>query len=553
MSGAILILGGYGVFGGKLARRLLSAGADVIVAGRSMDKAQTFCAAHSGRPLVLDRDGDLATTLGQVKPLIVIDAAGPFQAYGGDPYRVARAAITAGAHYLDLADDAAFVAGIGALDAEAKATGVVVRSGASSVPSISAAALDELTKGLAEVAVVSSMILPGNRAPRGLSVIRAIVGQVGRPLAFWRGGHWRDEPAWGDLKRVGLEVDTAKVSHRLASCIDAPDRLLFPTRYNARSALFHAGLELKLMHVGLWLLGWLVRLKLVSSLTPFSSALRWIAERLEPFGTDRGGMVCTAIGRDEHGKPVERSWTLIAEGGDGPEIPPTPAALLALKLLGQAPLKPGACPAVDELTLTEIEAGLSHLRVVSGREEKPAPTLFEQVLPDDFDALPYAWRRLADVQDVESFSGRASVERGTGFLSRIAGWINGFPPAINDTPVTVTKFKTSHGETWLRNFGGRTFQSHLSAGNRPGLLYERFGPFRFSIELTPRDGKVFWPLIGWTALGIPMPRALCPHSMTLEEVDAGGVFHFDVSITLPLAGHLVRYRGWLKPGTPDSR
>ena len=71
-----------------------------------------------------------------------------------DPYRVARAAIAAGAHYIDLADDGAFVAGIGALDEEARAAGVAVISGASSVPAISAAALDELVPGLATVAVV---------------------------------------------------------------------------------------------------------------------------------------------------------------------------------------------------------------------------------------------------------------------------------------------------------------------------------------------------------------------------------------------------------------
>ena len=60
-----------------------------------------------------------------------------FRPYGRDPYRVARAAIAAGAHYIDLADDGAFVAGIGALDEEAKAAGVAVISGASSVPAIS--------------------------------------------------------------------------------------------------------------------------------------------------------------------------------------------------------------------------------------------------------------------------------------------------------------------------------------------------------------------------------------------------------------------------------
>jgi saccharopine dehydrogenase-like NADP-dependent oxidoreductase len=43
-----------------------------------------------------------------------VDAAGPFQ--GAEP-RVARAAIAAGLHYVDLADARDFVAGFRALDA----------------------------------------------------------------------------------------------------------------------------------------------------------------------------------------------------------------------------------------------------------------------------------------------------------------------------------------------------------------------------------------------------------------------------------------------------
>ena len=55
--------------------------------------------------------------------------------------------------------------------------------------------------GLAAVAVVGSAILPGNRAPRGLSLMRTIVGQVGKPLRVWRGGAWSETPVWGDIKR----------------------------------------------------------------------------------------------------------------------------------------------------------------------------------------------------------------------------------------------------------------------------------------------------------------------------------------------------------------
>ena len=268
-------------------------------AGR-WSKRRRIAASHGGTPLQIDRDGDISGEIMRVRPTVVIDAAGPFQAYGDDPYRVAKAAIAKGAHYIDLADDGAFVAGIAALDASAKAAGVAVISGASTVPAISAAALDELVDGLSTVEVVGAAILPGNRAPRGLSVVRAIVGQVGRPLRLWRGGAWSEAPAWGGIRRFTLEADgTAPLVARMGSIIGAPDLALFPERYRARSVLFHAGLELKIMHVGLWLLAMPVRFGLTRSIAPLARPLKWIADRLENFGSDRGGMVVYAIGRDQ--------------------------------------------------------------------------------------------------------------------------------------------------------------------------------------------------------------------------------------------------------------
>jgi len=74
----LLILGGYGVFGGRLAQ-LLSDRADLtmIIAGRTQNKAVDFCARYKGVanvvPLGLDR-ADIADALAVHKPDIVIDA-----------------------------------------------------------------------------------------------------------------------------------------------------------------------------------------------------------------------------------------------------------------------------------------------------------------------------------------------------------------------------------------------------------------------------------------------------------------------------------------------
>ncbi len=550
----ILILGGYGVFGGMLAERLAAqTDAEILVAGRSLEKAAAHCRRKGGTPVRIDREGDIFNEIALLEPAIVIDAAGPFQNYGENPYRVAEAAITAKAHYLDLADDAAFVAGIGTLDDSARAAGVAVISGASSVPAISAAALDELVRGLASVSLVGSAILPGNRAPRGLSVVGAIVEKAGKTLRVWRGGNWTKTTAWSDLRRFALEAaGAAPLRTRLASIVDVPDLILFPSRYAARSALFHAGLELKTMHVGLWLLALPVRFGLVPSLGALAGFLKRMAGWLDGFGSDRGGMVVYAIGRDGEGRAVERRWTLIAEGGDGPQIPPTPALLLALRLMSASGLAAGARPAVGLLTLADIEAGLSRFRIRFGRSEEPTPPLLERVLPADFAGLPESWRRLAEIHDIDRFEGEASVERGTGPAARVIAALFGFPSATPAVSVSVKKQRTGFGEKWTRCFGEKSFVSHLSrkADDRPGMLRERFGPFSFLLRLRSEDGRVAWPVESGRFLGVPIPRALLPRSESFEYAGADGRFRFDVRISMPFAGLIVRYRGWLEPVSP---
>ena len=261
MNSRILIIGGYGVFGGRLSAALLQGNEyDVIVAGRSLQKAEAFCERHGGIPYTIDIDAiDLTEQVRGLAPAVIVDAAGPWQDYGKDPYRVARAGLACGAHYLDLSDDAAFSEGIASLDTDARTKGVVIISGVSSVPALSSSATDALSKGMTSIELVESAITPGNRAPRGQSVIRSILSQTGQPLKVWKAGAWRHVTGWGAIRSITLTVPgIPPLKNRWLSPIGAPDLTLLPSRYDAASVQFSAGLELKLMHGGLFLLGKLV-------------------------------------------------------------------------------------------------------------------------------------------------------------------------------------------------------------------------------------------------------------------------------------------------------
>ncbi|MDU8945098.1 DUF4166 domain-containing protein [Ovoidimarina sediminis] len=538
----ILVLGGYGVFGGRAARFLAAAGHDVIVAGRSPEKAAARAAEIGGSPLALDgRDaGALDAALRAQAPDILIDAAGPFQGYGDHPYATVEAALRHKAHYLDLSDDAGFTAGITAHDEAARAASRTVLSGLSSVPALSAAAARWGAGGLSEITLISSAILPGNRAPRGLSVVAAILAQAGRPLREWRGGAWVETPAWCRSQTVDLGAGI----RRPAAPIGAPDLALFPGLFAARSVRFRAGLELGILHYGVQAVAWATRLGLLRYPERHARLFTRLAALFEPFGTDRGGMLVAVSGRDAAGRPLTRTWTLIAEEGDGPNIPAIPAEI-AVTRIARGDVAPGARPATEAFDLDMAEAALSRFAITCRRAEEASPRLIEAALAEDWAALPPEIRRIHDIWDRERFEGRATVTRGTSFPARLLARLMGFPPALNDTPVSVTMERKGAAEIWTRRFGCHSFQSTLSP-ETPGVIRERFGPLTALTRLTATPKGLAITIERMEFLGIPLPAALNPVSDVTETVESGR-FTFDIRLALPWGAPLVHYKGWLAP------
>ena len=536
----VLILGGYGVFGGRLARLLLRDGVEVIVAGRDARKAAAFTAQYGGSPLGIDIGKDLSP-IADAAPALVVDAAGPFQAYGGDPYRLAWFCIAHKIGYLDFSDDAAFTAGIAALDEAARAAGCFVLSGVSSVPAISGGAVRELSEGLSRIELIETALMPGNRAPRGRSVIRSILAQAGEPLAMWRGGAWRQYRGWADARRVTFGPGLK----RWASLIGAPDLTLFPQAFGARSVVFRAGLELGVMHWGLALLARLRAARLLPPLTLLAGPILWASLLLKPFGTDRGGMTVDVTGLKD-GKAVRRRWEAIATGGDGPFIPAVPARAIVRKL---SAIAAGARPCLFDLTLAEIEDATRGLAVEFANSEEEAPALFEHALGGDWLALPASIRRLHSVRDLESFCGRAQVTRGKGLLAGVAAWLFNLPPAGENIALTVTKTRMGECEVWERNFAGRIFRSRWSTSPRPGHARERLFGLTIEAELEARGGCLHYSIRrGWLA-GIPLPAFLLPKAQ-IREYEQGGAFHFDVALHAPLTGGpIIRYRGQVAANT----
>jgi len=363
----VLVIGAAGQFGRRIAASLArDPGIELLLGGRGragLDALaatlRTTAGADPSAPTTLSRvesavvdiDGsDFVARLAALRPGLVIHAAGPFQRRD---YRVARACLGVGAHYIDLADARGFVGGIGELDAGAKAAGRWVVSGASSVPGLSSAVVAAFAPRFARMQRIESAIAPGNRTDRGLATTRAILSYVGKPFRALIDGAWRTVHGWQSLRRW---PSGALGTRWLARC-EVPDLDLLPARWPTLTHCdFRAGLELKRMHHGLWLASWWVRAGVLRDLSTFAEPLLAISRAWQGRGSDRGGMRVVIEGEGHDGRPLRIDWQLVAGSGHGPQVPATAAVVLARRLAAGAWPGAGAIPCIDVPRLDEFEA-----------------------------------------------------------------------------------------------------------------------------------------------------------------------------------------------------
>lgn len=540
----VLVIGGGGVFGRRLAEGLVANGLEVVIAGRRLDRAQTLVDDLAAtRPdaqvsaVRLDTTTLIPADLAATGAAIVADAAGPFQ--HAQPL-TARAAIAARLHYVDLADARDFAAAFPALDAAARAAGVVALTGCSSTPALANAVLDDLTRGWTEIVSVEAAISPGARAPRGRSVMEATLSWLGRPVRVFRNGEWRAAHGWSGLHRR----DFGPAGRRLVSLCETPDLDLFVARFRPRdSAAFFAGLEPGAAHLCAWLLAGLVRLKLLDA-RRHADALLALSRPFAGFGSDRGAMRVEAYGRDAEGHAVRAVWRLVAAPGEGPVTPSLPA-LAAIKAIAAGTIAPGASACVGVLPLAALEAEIAAHPIATERHVERA-SLFARALGPAFDTLPEAIRDLHETPGRSTWRGEADTQGAEGPLGRLIARIVGFPGAQRGVPVTVEVSADGSRSLWKRRIGHHPFQSELADPRPGGRVTERFGPLTFQLVLGPSPAGLTYDIQGWRLGPLPLPAFLAPRSRTSETVDAQGRFVFDVHLALPWGERLVHYRGWLR-------
>jgi short-subunit dehydrogenase len=357
----ILVIGGYGNFGKRLVDSLLAHyDYEVYVAGRSQNKAENFIQyalkKYSKKVCFIQLDvlsPNLKERLSSVNPDLVVNASGPFQLQReGNDYCVARACIAAKCHYVDFADDRAFVVNFSAaLDAEAKENGVMLVSGASTVPGLSSAVIDEFLPEFTNLEAIKYGISPGNQTERGEATVGSILSYAGKSFNTLTNSRKQVIYGWQNLNRYDFGSPLGK---RWMSNCDIPDIDLLPHLYpTIKTVHFQAGLEVTLLHVGLWFLSWFSRVGLIKNLARYTKILTRMSEWFIPLGTDKGGMYVELCGSDQNGRPKRINWQLVAENGVGINVPTIPSELI-IKLLAEGKALPGAMPCVGFFSLSEF-------------------------------------------------------------------------------------------------------------------------------------------------------------------------------------------------------
>ncbi len=316
----VVVIGGLGNFGARICHRLVQEpGIELIATGRRPTSQAGFvntAALDTGAP-------SFAKDLKALGPDLVIHCAGPFQ---GQDYRVALASMGCQAHYIDIADGRDFVTGfVGAVGPAAKAAGRFAIAGASTLPALSSAVVDDLKQSLAQLTAIDIVIAPGQHAPPGAATLAGVLGHAGQPFLWWREGKWRSVYGWQELQRAQFSFGP-----RWAAALDVPDLALLPARHpGVQTVSFRAALEVSLQHYALWLIAQCRRMGLGLPMARWAARVDRVGMWLNWLGSDTGGMMVRLVGFDNAGQEKCLTWELVAKNNHGPEIPCMAAVILA--------------------------------------------------------------------------------------------------------------------------------------------------------------------------------------------------------------------------------
>jgi Domain of unknown function (DUF4166) len=176
--------------------------------------------------------------------------------------------------------------------------------------------------------------------------------------------------------------------------------------------------------------------------------------------------------------------------------------------------------------------------------ESSVPTLYRRLLGEAFEALPAALRDFHGRADGGRARGVLCVTRGKGWLANALADRMRLPAQGDQVAIRLRVRVEGDRERWVRDFDAQQMETVQWA--HTGLLIEAAGPLRggFRVVTSP-EGLRFELARAWL-FGLPLPRALMPHTTAEARAREGG-WWIDVRVEAPVIGLLAGYNGEVTP------
>lgn len=348
----IIVLGGYGVVGSRICAAIARIPyVECVIAGRNPRRARRLAVSISASVLRIDVDNSKQVEHELVGAFLVINVAAPFQKQS---LTVARFCASSGVHYIDLADDPTYVNDVLRLNAQARRSGSLLVTGASSMPAIASVLVDSLADYFDKISEIHTFTVGGNKAPFGRASVYSLLSKIGSKLRSKRRGRWTESSCWTEPQNVGFP---APVGRRLAYLYDVPVVEQFSRVYEVQTASFRMGLQPGWVNRGLGFLGWLRRIGWLKKPTRYTRLLHALIRRFRRMGNASYAIQVQVLGTKGI-QEVKHAVTLVEADSDGMGITTSIVITLLKQWLENDVQDAGAFTAIGRVDLDDIKPEL---------------------------------------------------------------------------------------------------------------------------------------------------------------------------------------------------
>jgi len=305
----IIVLGGFGFFGGRIVRQLRAEGFAPLLGSRRSQADVVFDIHDPDSIRTVLRNGD-----------IVVDAVGPYQDRGPT---LVQAAIDVGFDVIDLADSLRYVQQVYRLKDEIDASACRIFTACSTVSAISAASLQ--LSGLRRPRRISGFLVPSAKYTSVKGTAISLLRSIGHPVEVYDDASLQTRIGWQSTRSFDMPKPIGRVRGRL---FESADAITLPPRWPT------------LQTVDYYVSTNVIGLNQMFTLASYSRWMRQILNRYHQYGLGLsrflghpyGGVGYEVV--DENDKAVAITYT----SNDHAYIIPIAPAILAVRKLAAGDL-----------------------------------------------------------------------------------------------------------------------------------------------------------------------------------------------------------------------